>query len=252
MIRMPHPAWVTMRRPNSRQESSWSSIRDDRLAVRSAVVDLAAQHAAPRHPLVARREVPDLGPPGWDLDHDILERGRQLLLRPEGVVEEIEDLLVAHLLDLGTDGEVGRRDVRFQVLDDGLLGAARDPYLVEPGDARLLHPHGDRLRTFRYGVPWGVPHSRSLRQVKRGRAIGDDAVLGAEVGFSSGSYRHGRLTPAFRLSGTTISVRPPPNSKARAFASRSSPPGPRGKSGESGGESFRACMLSSAREPTSP
>jgi hypothetical protein len=126
---------------------------DDRLSVGSSVVDLAAQHAAARRPLVARREVPDLRLAGRNLDRDVFVGGRQLLLRPQGVVEEIEDLLVAHLLDLGTDREVSRGDVRFHVFDDGVLGTARDPHLVEPGDARLLHPHGDGLRRFDSGVP---------------------------------------------------------------------------------------------------
>ena len=109
------------------------------------VLDMAPEHLAAWHPLVAPFAVLDLRKTRRNLGQRRVHASRELGLGFEHFVEQFEHLRVGHRRQRRTHPQVHDPDGGVDVLDDGGVALAGDPYLVrrEPGRglfSRILPP----------------------------------------------------------------------------------------------------------------
>ena len=138
VIRMPQPANVPRRRPNSASDSSLSSMNT--VAPPSGPPSFITHlRTSPRgtHWLPSLK-ILDLGPALGYLDRHVLVPSGHFLFRLDVAVVQMEYLAIIHVADLRPDHEVHGHNVGFLILDDGAIAFPTDTHLIQRSDVRFL------------------------------------------------------------------------------------------------------------------
>src|SRR4030095_11127571 len=120
---------------------------DDRLAVGSAVIDHAPQHATAWCPLIGVVKIADLRAADWDFDGYVTAAFRRFLFSGNDLVETSQNLLIAESMDRRAAPEVCAGNVWVTKIDDCVVSLAPYGHLVERGDRRPALTHETPLFT---------------------------------------------------------------------------------------------------------
>ena len=182
-MRIPNPAKTWSIRPNAARSSFHIVDVNDRAAL-GVVLDMAPEHLATRHPLVAPFVVLDLRKTRRNLGQGRVHARRDLVLGFEHSVELFEHVRVGHGRERRTNPQMDAPNGRVGVLDDRRIVLTADPYLVGRGRPRslqsqtVLRHRASVLRSYR-GVRNFSMHYQHLPRRLRAEPIARSMFAGS-------------------------------------------------------------------------